>query len=382
MRVSMIGPFGFTPKKTMRARAFRIARELVQRGHDVAMFMPPWHTPDSAEKTWTESGVIIRYVALNGGAPAITRRLVAEALAWQPDVVHCFKPKAYSGAAATWLWLRQRKNVRIVMDMDDWEGWGGWNDLEAYPQAAKHIFAKQEQWGMKQCHALTVASRALETLALGHGISAEKVIYLPNGPGIDIPPSNHPTIQPTNQPTLLLYTRFFEFNVSRLVTVLKGVHAQAPDVRVLVVGASLQEADSTQFQREMEVCGLLEIVEDVGWVEEERLPEVLGSADIGLYLMDDTLLNRTKCPVKLADMCALGLPVVGESVGQVSEYIVQGRSGFLRPTGDVDGIVADILRLLGDDALRGELGAAAQAHIQARYAWDKVVDSAEKAYFP
>ena len=45
---------------------------------------------------------------------------------------------------------------------------------------------------------------------------------------------------------------------------------------------------------------------DLGWVELEQLPLLLSSVDVGIYLMDDTLLNRTKCPVKLADMIAYG----------------------------------------------------------------------------
>ncbi len=380
MRISMIGPFGFNPKKTMRARAFPLARELVQRGHDVALFMPPWHTPDQADRAWNEDGVIIRTVALAGGAPAITRRLVHEALAFQPHVIHCFKPKAYSGAAASWLWFRQRKRVRVVMDMDDWEGWGGWNDLEAYPTLAKHVFARQEQWGMHHCHALTVASRALETLALGHGVSAEKITYLPNGPGIRVSPSDQPTGQQSDQPTILLYTRFFEFDVARLVAVLQRVQIQIPDVRILVVGASLQEVDGEQFQRMMTEAGLWGAVEETGWLPEDALPDVLHSADVGLYLMDDTLLNRTKCPVKLADMAALGLPVVGEAVGQVPEYVIHEQTGLLQPSGAVDSLATAVVRLLRDPEERARFGMAARTHAATHFAWSRLVESAETAY--
>lgn len=373
----MIGPFGFEPKKTMRARAFRLARALVQRGHDVALFMPPWHTPKQAGQTWAEDGVLVKYVPLGGGPAAITARLVSSALAWQPDAVHCFKPKAYSGAAASWLWLRHRRSVRVVMDMDDWEGWGGWNDRESYPRVAKHLFARQERLGMRHCHAVTVASRALETLALGHGVSAETLTYLPNGPGIDIP--NTPR-EVTDRPVLLLYTRFFEFDVTRLVEVLCQVQAQVPDVTIRLVGAGLDAADGAEFRRLMRAHDLAGHIDDVGWLPEDALPTVLRSAEIGLYLMDDTLLNRTKCPVKLADMAALGLPVVGEAVGQVPEYVVHGQTGLLSSPGNVAGMVHDILRLLRDRTLRDRLGDAARAHIAARFGWDIAAKSAEIGY--
>ena len=74
--------------------------------------------------------VIIRTVALAGGAPAITRRLVHEALAFQPRDSLFSKPKRTAVRRRAGSGFGERKRVRVVMDMDDWEGWGGWNDLE------------------------------------------------------------------------------------------------------------------------------------------------------------------------------------------------------------------------------------------------------------
>ena len=180
----MVGPFGFHPNKTMRSRAFQLARALVGLGHTVRIVMPPWQTPEEANREWVEDGVSIRNVALGGGVPGITIRLVRDVLDWKPDVVHCFKPKAYSGLVAWWLWRFYREQFRLVMDSDDWEGAGGWNEIAPYSPLQKRFFAWQERWGMAHCHALTVASRALESLAWGEGIAIERVHYLPNGPGI------------------------------------------------------------------------------------------------------------------------------------------------------------------------------------------------------
>ena len=80
---------------------------------------------------------------------------------------------------------RQRRRVRLVMDTDDWEGAGGWNDVAPYSRWQKRFFAWQERWGMTHCHRLTVASRALQAWA--QGMPASQVIYLPNGPGIAVP---------------------------------------------------------------------------------------------------------------------------------------------------------------------------------------------------
>lgn len=376
MRIAMIGPFGLHPKSTMRSRAMGLARPLAQRGHQVRLFMPPWHTPAEADRTWEEDGVGLRYVSLQGGVTRITWGLIREVLAWRPNVVHCFKPKAYSGLVGWWLWQFHRGKIRLVMDSDDWEGWGGWNDREPYTPLQKRFFAWQEQWGMRHNHALTVASRTLQSLAWGMGIPAERVVYIPNGSGI---PDRSVTAAERevqrgilglgDRPTLLLYSRLFEFDTTRLVDILAGVQAAVPDLAVLAVGVGLFADDATRFREQLAQRELLEMVVDAGWVELEQLPVMLAAADVGVYLMDDTLLNRTKCPVKLADMLQAGVPVVAEAVGQVMEYIRDGETGVLRPSGDVAGMAAALVRLLQDSAERQRLAAAAQIQLDRLFNW-------------
>lgn len=387
MRIAMIGPFGLHPKQTMRSRALGLARPLVARGHQVRLFMPPWDTPDEADRSWVEAGVELRYVALSGVVVGITRRLVAETLDWRPDVVHCFKPKAYSGLAAEWLWRVHRHRLRLVMDTDDWEGAGGWNDIAPYSTLQKRFFARQERWGLTHTHAVTVASRTLESLVWGLGAPRSQVSYIPNGPGIPMEPVGQAARAATRarlglgeRPTVLVYSRLFEFDTARLAAVLAGIHAAVPDLAVLLAGAGLYEADSARFREQLAAAGLAGSIVDAGWVDLARLPETLAAADVGLYLMDDTLLNRTKCPVKLADMLVAGVPVVGESVGQVTEYIRDGRTGMLCATGDVTGLVAAAADLLADEAKRKRMAAAAQQDARDRFSWEKLAEGLEEIY--
>jgi glycosyltransferase involved in cell wall biosynthesis len=393
MRIAMVGPFGLHPKQTMRSRALGLARPLVARGHVVRILMPPWETPDEADQTWTEDGVELRYVPLRGGAPGIARRLVRETLAWRPDVVHCFKPKAYSGLVAEWLWRFHRGRVRLVMDSDDWEGAGGWNDTAPYTPLQKRFFARQERWGLTHAHAVTVASRMLESLVWSLGVSRGRVVYVPNGPGIptdevisDERAAARARLGLGGRPTILVYSRLFEFDTARLAAVLAGVRAAVPDVAVLLVGAGLYEADSARFRDQLGAAGLLDAVIDVGWVELADLPATLATADVGLYLMDDTLLNRAKCPVKLADMLVAGVPVVAETVGQVTEYVRDGRSGALRETGDVAGLVGATVALLREAGEHGSGGAgekkreAARADVLARFSWEGLAATLDRAY--
>jgi glycosyltransferase involved in cell wall biosynthesis len=96
--------------------------------------------------------------------------------------------------------------------------------------------------------------------------------------------------------------------------------------------------------------------------------------------MDNTLLNRTKCPVKLADMAYVGVPVVAEGVGQVMEYVKDGYTGVVCPVGEVEELGAAVVRLLQNPAEREPLSAAARVHIRASFTWDKTVETLEEVY--
>jgi glycosyltransferase involved in cell wall biosynthesis len=369
----------------MRSRALPLARILVQRGHTVRIFMPPWHESDTAGLSWQEDGVEIRYTPVSAGVLGTTARLIREVVDWSPQVLHCFKPKAYSGLVAWWYWHFHRGRVRLVTDTDDWEGAGGWNDTEPYNRWQKRFFAWQEKWGFVHCQALTVASRALQTLAWSHGVLPDKVFYLPNGPGISADASlatkKRTELGLDDRPTILVYSRLFEFDVSRLTQILLRTLSAVPDALVLTVGAGLYENDSDQFRQLQSSAGLADRFVNVGWQEEETLPHVLAAADVGLYLMNDTLLNRTKCPVKLADMLSLGLPLVAENVGQVPEYVIQNKTGLIRPSGDIDGLVVDLIELLQDEKRRAQLGARGREHIQTNFNWQRLTDVVEAAYW-
>ena len=96
--------------------------------------------------------------------------------------------------------------------------------------------------------------------------------------------------------------------------------------------------------------------------------------------MYETPLTRTKCPVKLADMLAAGVPVGAEAVGQVAEYVRDGRTGALCPSGDVGGLVVAAAELLAGEARRARWGADARADITARFDWESLATRLEPVY--
>ena len=73
-------------------------------------------------------------------------------------------------------------------------------------------------------------------------------------------------------------------------------------------------------------------------------------------------------------------PVIGTRVGGVPEVIDEGKTGLLVEYGDSDGLAKAIIRLLGDEQRRKEMGKAARERVRNNFTWPKIVDQLEKVY--
>jgi glycosyltransferase involved in cell wall biosynthesis len=388
MRIVMIGPFGLRPKGTMSVRALPLARALVARGHVVRMVLPPWDWPQDAGCRVQAAGVEVENIALPAGVPGLfhlntTRRLVSRALDFQPDVIHCFKPKAFAGMAAWWLWQMKREGrvkARLIIDTDDWEGAGGWNDLNRYSWAQKKMFAWQEQWGLTHNDGVTVASKALQSIVRTLVVKPERVVYVPNGiVNAEFGMRNVKFRNPKSTFRILLYTRFFEFKIERILEVLRRVVEQIPEAKLLVVGKGFN-GEEGRLLKQAEVIGLRGSIEYAGWVETAALPEYFAQAMVAIYPFDDMLINRTKCSVKLIDLLSAGVPVVADAVGQNAEYIRHDETGVLVPSGDTAAMAQAVIELLRDREQADRLGRAAAQDMIERFSWNRLVMAVEKIY--
>jgi glycosyltransferase involved in cell wall biosynthesis len=300
---------------------------------------------------------------------------------FRPHVVHAFKPKGPSGLVS----LIVRLKVPLVVDMDDWEGRGGWNDRLPYPLWQKLLFSWQEKSLPPRAGSVTVASRHLATLSWSLGVEPQATFYLPNGLSLArwesfgaVPRAGlRGHLGLPEGPLLLLYTRFAEFHPERPLQVLAGVLRLHPNAKMLVVGVGLRGEEKTLRQAAAKL-GLSHALLEVGWVSREQVPLYLRAADLALLPMDDDLINRTKCPAKLVDLMAAGLPIVADAVGEATEYL-QG-AGRLVPPGDVEAMASAAAELLASPDRARRLGRAARERIRRHYLWEHLATTAEKAY--
>jgi len=385
--IVILAPFGLRPKATLSRRGLPLASEIVRRGWRVHVLAPPDLWPADAGLTTHIDGVTIEHGPLTAPGP----RGMLGATAWmvdrvgeiKPDLIHLFKPKGYGGMAA--LALRMlRPRLPLLVDTDDWEGRGGWNDRLAYPRHIKALINWQERTLPRRAAAVTVASRTLAEQVRSFGVPAERITYLPNGvelPGRAALPRSiaRDTLGHDDRPTVLLYTRFWEFGLSQVVSCLVGMAAQRPDIRLLVIGAG-ENGEEDQLAALARRAGVGHALDSRGWADDRTIGAALAASDIALYPMDDTLLNRAKCSAKLTEQMQAGLPVVAARVGQVAEYIEHGASGWLVAPGDGGALARGILDLLDQPERAAALGRAAREHIETMFNWPRLAETLESVY--
>src|SRR4051812_14806855 len=104
LRITMLAPFGIRPKGTLSARMLPLAQALARRGHYVSIVAPPVQNPQDAGRRDLYDGVPVIHTSLStwpglAGVAQQVQSLLRAALTEQPDILHLFKPKGYSGLA-------------------------------------------------------------------------------------------------------------------------------------------------------------------------------------------------------------------------------------------------------------------------------------------
>lgn len=380
MRIVFLAPFGVRPKGTVIARMIPLAVEMQRLGHEILVIAPPYTNPEDAGCTEFVQGVEVQNIRLAPGSPAVAAipnalRMVAAVNRWKPELIHLFKPKGYGGIAAMLFILCHTLGLRtppVVVDSDDWEGRGGMNERLGYSSLEQRVYAFQEQWLLTHSQAVTAASRELVKL-LAQFRRDGQVRYLPNGFRATAVSAAKNEVRKqygiaVHTPLLLIYSRFFEFSQCRLQSVLQGLFAHIQDLRVMVVGKGPQ-GEEKALKMWAKENGHGDRMIFCGWLEPAFIPDHIAACNAAIYLFDDTMVNRTKCPAKLVEIVGQGVPVVVERVGQAEEYVDDGVGGYLVESGDVSAMVKYAAQLLHDHSLAAKIGEAGCRKISRQFAW-------------
>ena len=390
LQIVMIGPFAFKPKGTVSARAFFMARALVNRGHRVTILMPPYdHLLDSG-RIREQDGVRLENMTIRRNDAwhqlVVPAHMARRTIQLQPDVIHVFKPIGYSGLAGLYLsWLSRRP---VVLDTDDWEGRGGWADLNPYPALWRWFFDRQERWLSRHAGAVTVVSHTLQAQVCSFGVDPGRVVYLPNGPDTrlrartEVSEAEKGALRArlgVGHAPFALYLGHIPHgtDLDLALEALPYLERRLPAARLVIAGVGDGLAG---LQARAEMMGVGDRVLFPGWIPHEQAPLYVAAADAAVNPYRDTLINRSKCAGKVILAMAMGVPVVTSRLGENLEYIEDGHSGVLTEPGDAKDLARGLFAVLSDRVWAGKLGCEARKRIWERFDWDARVGEVERAY--
>lgn len=401
MNIVFVAPFAFSPKATVSARMLPIATALRRRGHHITILMPPYDNPRDSSKTWEHAGVVMENMQVHHASALrnyfdLARQLTERTRALQPDVVHVFKPIGV-GALAMQMGFG---NARVVLDNDDWEGAGGWADVNPYSPAQRRFFIWQEARCLRTAPAVTCVSETLvERTAKFRSGNRAGIRLFPNGPdesmrkqvadaqakrnvlrtqfGWREPVVIYAGTIPLNHDLDMVVQSIQDLTTLRQAQGKPDRPADVTDLKWVIIATGDGIAS---LKQRIADAGIAERVEWHGFMPHEKLIEYLVAADVAVYPYRDTNINRAKCSGKVMDYMACGLPMVVSDVGMNRVYLEDGVSGLLTPAGDAAAFGKAMRRLLDDRALAASVGKAAQQRIWQKFGWDERVAILEQVY--
>ncbi|MCW1968177.1 MAG: glycosyltransferase family 4 protein [Anaerolineae bacterium] len=388
MKIVFIAPFATTPKATVSARMIPIATALVAQGHQVNILIPPYDNVADSGQVWLYSGVSVENVKLGSNPNSAlgylqqANKLAARVLAIQPDVIHVFKPVG-PGALAMWL-LRvlKRSTIPIFVDNDDWEGAGGWVDVNPYGWLQKQVMMWQERWCLRNAAGVTCASHAL--MQRTHELctpNVPKLALFPNGPdsGLHSFIGDQERIRHTlrdffgwGAEPVIIYVGTVPngHDMDVAVQAMERVSQAHHRLRWCIIGTGDGMPSLRAMVKEANISGAVEFH---SFMPHEDVLQRMVAADIALYPYRDSNINRAKCAGKVVDYMVCGKPMVVSDVGMNRVYVEHQRSGLLTQPGNVDDFAQALLWMLDNDRAARSLGEAAQQRIWDVFGWERRV---------
>jgi glycosyltransferase involved in cell wall biosynthesis len=178
--------------------------------------------------------------------------------------------------------------------------------------------------------------------------------------------------------TVLLYAGAIgeEKGVIHLANVFANLAEIRDDLRLVIAGGSLWKVPQKEY--EASVRRILDTAEKKGYarflgmVQRNQMPSVYAASDIVVV----PSCWQEPFPLVTLEALSAGKPIIASNVGGIPETVTSD-VGFLVPAGNENLLQSAILKLAGDEVLRGKLSESARKRAEA-FTWTstaRVIDS-------
>ena len=277
-------------------------------------------------------------------------------------LIHCFKTLPTSGTPS---FIGKLKGKPLIVDWDDFEGFGGFADQDPFPY--NYIADRFEKWIVRRADALTTVSPFLEKSARELGF--EKPIYfIPNGADTEGIRYSFPE----NKGRLKLLFVGLLHKSSDLDLVIRSM-VYLKKAELTVVGDGPKRRDFEALAKKLN----LENIEFTGMENKDEVKKHLYASDVTLMPFVDNVSNRSRSPVKLGEYLAAGKPVVTNNVGIMKMVVKNGKNGIITKDNPED--FAEGIKKLEDSKLRRKISVNARKTAE-ELSWKNIASKLSEVY--
>lgn len=143
-----------------------------------------------------------------------------------------------------------------------------------------------------------------------------------------------------------------------------------PGVKFLIVGDGVLRTNLEQLTRDLNIA---ESVIFTGWRND--IEECMKAIDV--LVLSSTTESQG---LVILEAMSFARPVIATNVNQVSETVINGKTGLLIPSNDVEALVEAMLKLLKNDNLAKRFGTQGRALVEEKYSLEKMIYETANLY--
>ena len=348
-------PYAWDAAGGVQVHVDDLARQLVARGHDVAVLAPHDRGPGGRA-----AGAVLRVpyrgtVAPIAPSPLAIRRLSRVFARLAPDVVHVHEPLAPSTA----MWATLASPAPVV--------------------ATFHAFLDRSR-AMELAAPLlrTVARRLAASIAVSEAAAAFlrravpelEPVVIPNGVDVAAFEGAEPAALPAGRRIAWIHRLDPQKGFGVALEAFSALVGDVPDAR-LVVGGEGRDRGLVE--------GLTEAVRSrvtmLGTVAHADVSGILRGSEAAIA----PATGQESFGIAVVEAMAAGVPVVASDIAGYREVVRDRRDGLLVPPGDPAALAAGMRSILQDAGLASRLAEGGRVRARA-YAWSTVVARLEEVY--
>lgn len=375
-------------------RTLAILREQNQLGWETMALTGPKQSGGGAAEEqvgeWrfyrTPAGGRLQRLPLTGELAVMTRlakRIRQVAAGRRPDIIHAHSPLLDALPA---LYVGRRLGVPVVYEIRAfWEDAAVDHGVTAEGSLRYRATRALETWACRQAHQVATICAGLRRDLIERGIPADKITVIPNAVDIEtftvLTGRDRALAQRfgLDQARVLGFVgSFYAYEgLALLLRALPGVLAQAPDVRLLLVGGGPQETALKQLAQQL---ALGDKVIFTGRTPHEQVGRYYSLIDILVYPRLAMRLTELVTPLKPLEAMAQGKLLAASDVGGHRELIQDGVTGVLFRSGDVADLTTKLLGLLARPDQGQALRDAARRFVETERTWSASVARYRQVY--